>query len=229
MTTATARKLGELEWTLARLIHPRESRRARRYFGVAWSTDGGRTFTNAYPVDISVDGVALICPEEMQARRFIVTLQLENRRVQAAAECVSVQKGTLRGHVVWRIGARFIELAREVRALIDRFVRRVPLNTASVLPMAGILPQEIVRKILETLVGLGRLAPPRRGMQPLVRMNYAGIVHRGKHLLHSVKVESRIVHEGAGTVYHSQVYLSERFTKIEVIPLDNGQPQTKSA
>lgn len=226
MTTATARRLGELEWALARLTHPREARRTKRHFGVTVSVDGGRTFTRAYPVDISVAGIALISFEEPKARRFVANLDLENKRIQAAAEVVTVQKGTLRGNIVWRIGARFIEIAREVRALIERFVRHVPL-TANVPEqlLAGIFPESVVRAILDEMVKLKRLAPPRRGTQPLVKMTYGGVVHRGQEPFHSVKIESRIVHDEKCTVYKTQAYIGQRLMSIEVIPIDNGLPE----
>jgi len=225
VSSATTRRLNELEWALARLLHrPREARRTSRYFGVAWSPDG-HNFTQAYPVDISVDGVALITPEELKTNRFVVTLEIGNRRVQAAAQCVSVQKGTLRGNIVWRIGARFVEIAREARALIDRFVRRLPLAPDPPQLTLGVFPESVTRRILAQLVQLERLAPPRWRMQPLVKMAYAGIIRRGKQLLHSVKIESRIVQAGATTVYHSQAYVSARLTNVEVVPLDNGVPE----
>ena len=225
--TGTQRRLNELEWTLARLVHrPRETPRARRYFSVAFSTDGGSTFINAYPVDVSVDGVALISSEELKTRRFIVTLELDNKRVQAAAQCVTMQKGTLKGNVVWRIGARFIQIAREDRAIIERFVRRIPLNAAPQAPTVGALPGNIIRAILDELIATGRLSRPNRGTQPLVKMTYTGVISRGNQNLHGVKIESRVVRDNTCTVFHTQAYVSERFTKIEVIPLDNGLPET---
>lgn len=221
----TQQRLKELEWGLARLTHPRRAQRSPRYFGVACSTDGGRTFANAYPVDISVDGVALISPEELKTRRFIVTLEIDSKRIQATAQCVTMQKGTLRGNVVWRIGARFIQIAREDRQIIDRFVRRIPLNAATAAPTLGALPGNVVRAILDELIATGRLSRPRHGMQPLVKMTYSGLIQRGTQVLHGVKIESRVVRENTCTVYHTQAYVSERLTKIEVIPLDNGLPE----
>jgi hypothetical protein len=227
MTTATQRRLSELEWTMARLLRsPREVRRSKRQFGVAMSTDGGITFDNAYPVDISVDGVALITTEEIKQRRILVTIDLDNKRIQALAQCVSAQKGTLKGNIVWRIGTRFVQIAREDRMLIDRFVKRLPLTAAPKLPQQhGLFPDNVIKKILEELVALERLAPLRHGKQPLVKMTHSGVIQRAKQSMHSVKVESRIVREGTTTVYTTQVFVSERLTRIEVVPMDNGRPE----
>lgn len=222
---ATARRLNELEWALARLHPPRATPRACRYFGVALSTDGGNTFAKAYPVDISVDGVALISDQELKTRRFIVTLDLDNKRIQASAQCVTMQKGTLKGNIVWRIGARFLQIAREDREVIDRFVRRIPLNAAAQASEVGALPGNVIRAILDELIATDRLSRPQHGTQPLVKMTYTGLLERGTQKLHGVKIESRVVRDNTSTVYHTQAYVSERFTKIEVIPLDNGLPE----
>ena len=197
----------------------------RRYFGVSCSTDGGQTFVRAYPVDLSVDGVGLISVDEIRTRTMIVSLELDGIRIQAAAQCVSVKKGTLRGNVVWRVGARFLRLAREDRAVIDRFVQRLPLNVPPT-PAPGELPESVVRKILQQLVQLKRLAPQRLDRQPLVKMQYGGIIQRGNWTLHSIRIESRIVHDNRATIYATQAYVNDRFTRIEVIPLDNGHAES---
>lgn len=191
------------------------------------SSDGGRTFVPAYPVDISADGVGLISTAPLPSR-FVVTLELDNKRIQASARCVSAQKGTLKGNIVWRIGARFIEIARESRALIERFIRRLPL-VADPKPAGGIFPDPVIHRILGQLVELERLAPLRRGRQPLVKLSYAGLMRRGAQMLHSVKIESRVVHDGTTTVYATQAYISERLTRIEVVPLDNGRYEQPAA
>ncbi len=227
MINATQRRLNELEWTMARLLRaPREVRRTKRQFYVAMSTDGGITFNNAYPVDLSVDGVALISTEEIKQRRILVTIDLDNKRIQALAQCVTAQKGLLKGNVVWRIGARFIQIAREDRMLIDRFIKRLPLTrTEKPQTQHGIFPDNVMKKILEELVALERLAPIRHGKQPLVKMTHAGVIQRAKQTMHSVKVESRIVREGITTVYTTQVFVSDRLTRIELVPMDNGRPE----
>ena len=226
MITAAQRRLNELEWAMARLLRaPREVRRSKRQFGVATSVDGGLTFTNAYPVDISVDGVALIATEEVKARKFLVTLDLDNKRIQALAQCVTAQKGLLKGNIVWRIGARFIQIAREDRMVIDRFIKRLPLTAAPKPPVQGLFPDNVMKKILEELVALERLAPVRHGKQPLVKMTHSGIIQRAKQTMHSVKIESRVVREGITTVYTTQVFVSDRLTRIELVPMDNGRPE----
>lgn len=189
------------------------------------STDGGITFDKVYPVDISVDGVALITTEEITQRPILVTIDLDNKRIQALAQCVSAQKGTLKGNIVWRIGARFVQIAREDRMLIDRFVKRLPLTAAPQPQQHGLFPDPVIKKILEELVRLERLAPLRHGKQPLVKMTHAGVTQRAKQSMHSVKVESRIVREGTTTIYATQVFVSERLTRIEVVPMDNGRPE----
>jgi hypothetical protein len=225
MITAAQQRLNELEWAMARLLRaPREVRRSKRQFGVAMSVDGGMSFTNVYPVDISIDGVALISAQEIKQRRILVNIDLDNKRIQALAQCVTAQKGYLKGNIVWRIGARFIQIAREDRMLIDRFIKRLPLTAApKPQPQHGLFPENVTKKILEQLVALERLAPLRWGRHPLVKMTHNGRIVRGKESLHSVKVESRIVHDGVATIYSTQVYVNERLTKIEVVPLDNGQ------
>jgi hypothetical protein len=226
MTSATQRRLNELEWAMARLLRsPREVRRSKRQFAITMSTDGGMTFTNAYPVDISVDGVALITTEEIKQRRILVTIDLDNKRIQALAQCVSAEKGTLKGNIVWRVGARFVQIAREDRMLIDRFVKRLPLTAAPKPQHHGLFPDNVIKKILDELVRVERLAPLRHGKQPLVKMTHVGVIQRAKQTMHSVKVESRIVHEGTTTVYSTQVYVSERLTRIEVVPMDNGRQE----
>lgn len=212
---------------MARLLRaPREVRRSKRQFGVATSIDGGLTFTNAYPVDISVDGVALITTQEVKSRKFLVTLDLDNKRIQALAQCVTAQKGLLKGNIVWRIGARFIQIAREDRMVIDRFIKRLPLTAApKVQTQHGLFPDNVMKKILEELVALERLAPLHHGKQPLVKMTHAGVIQRGKQTMHSVKVESRVVRGGITTVYTTQVFVSDRLTRIEVVPMDNGRPE----
>lgn len=189
------------------------------------STDGGMTFTNAYPVDISVDGVGLITTQELKQRRVIVTIDLDSKRIQALAQCVTAQKGLLKGNVVWRIGARFIQIAREDRMLIDRFIKRLPLTAAPKPQHHGLFPDNVMKKILEELVALERLAPVRHGKQPLVKMSHAGVIQRGKQTMHSVKIESRVVREGTTTVYTTQVFVSDRLTRIELVPMDNGRPE----
>ncbi len=191
------------------------------------SIDGGLTFTNVYPVDISVDGVALITNQEIKQRRILVTIDLDNKRIQALAQCVTAQKGLLKGNIVWRIGARFIQIAREDRMLIDRFIKRLPLTAAAPKPPVqhGLFPDNVMKKILEELVALERLAPVRHGKQPLVRMMHAGVIQRAKQTMHSVKVESRVVREGTTTVYTTQVFVSDRLTRIELVPMDNGRPE----
>ena len=209
---------------MARLLRaPREVRRSKRQFGVATSIDGGMTFMNAYPVDISVDGVALITTQEIKQRKILVTIDLDNKRIQALAQCVTAQKGLLKGNVVWRIGARFIEIAREDRLLIDRFVKRLPLTAAQPQQQYGLFPENVTRKILEELVALERLSPLRHGKQPLVKMTHVGILARGKQTMHSVKIESRVVREGTTTVYTTQAFVSDRLTRIELVPMDNGR------
>jgi hypothetical protein len=225
MINATQRRLNELEWAMARLLRaPREVRRSKRQFGVAMSTDGGMTFTNVYPVDISVDGVALITTQEIKQRRILVTIDLDNKRIQALAQCVTAQKGLLKGNIVWRIGTRFIQIAREDRMMIDRFIKRLPL-TAAPKPQQqyGMFPENVTRKILEELVALERLSPLRHGKQPLVKMTHAGVIQRAKQTMHSVKIESRVVREGTTTVYTTQAYVSDRLTRIELVPMDNGR------
>ena len=182
-------------------------------------------FVNAYPVDISVDGVALISTEEIETQKILVTLDLDNKRIQALAQCVSAQKGTLKGNIVWRIGARFIQIAREDRMLIDRFIKRLPLTAAPKPQHHGLFPDNVLKKILDELVAIERLAPLRHGKQPLVKMTHAGTIRRGVQTMHSVKVESRVVREGTTTIYTSQVFVSERLTRIEVVPVDNGRPE----
>ncbi|MGH7717189.1 MAG: PilZ domain-containing protein, partial [Vulcanimicrobiaceae bacterium] len=200
MRTATQRRLNELEWAMVRLLRaPREVRRSKRQFGVTTSTDGGMTFVNAYPVDISVDGVALISTEEIETRKMLVTIDLDNKRIQALAQCVSAQKGTLKGNIVWRIGARFIQIAREDRTLIDRFVKRLPLTPPKPQQQHGLFPDNVINKILHELVAIERLAPLRHGKQPLVKMTHVGVIQRAKQTMHSVKVESRVVREGTTT------------------------------
>jgi hypothetical protein len=226
MTTAIQRRLGELEWAMARLFRgPREVRRSKRPFGVAMSIDGGITFSNAYPVDISVDGVALISTREIKQRRILVTIDLDNKRIQALAQCVSAQKGTLKGNIVWRISARFMQIAREDRMLIDRFIKRLPLTAAPKPQHHGLFPDNVIQQILDRLITLGRLAPLRHGKQPLVKMTHVGVIQRAKQSMHSVKVESRIVREGTSIIYTTQVFVSERLTRIEVVPMDNGRPE----
>jgi len=212
---------------MARLLRgPREVRRSKRPFCVAMSTDGGITFDNVYPVDISVDGVALISMQEIKQRRILVTIDLDSKRIQALAQCVTAQKGLLKGNIVWRIGARFIQIAREDRMLIDRFIKRLPLTAApKPQPQHGIFPENVMKKILEELVALERLSPLRHGKQPLVKMSHAGVIQRAKQTMHSVKVESRVVREGITTVYTTQVFVSDRFTRIELVPMDNGRPE----
>jgi len=211
---------------MARLLRaPREGRRSKRQFGIAMSVDGGLTFANAYPVDISVDGVALITNQELKQRRILVTLDLDNKRIQALAQCVTVQKGLLRGNVVWRIGARFIQIAREDRMSIDRFIKRLPLTAAPRPEYNGVFPDYVTKRILEELVVLGRLAPLRHGKVPLVRMTRVGVIQRAKQTMHSVKIESRILREGIMTIYSTQVFVSDRLTRIELVPLDNGRPE----
>jgi len=230
MMIAIQRLWGRLEWALDRLLSgPRDVSRSKRPFGIATSTDGGMTFANAYPVDISVDGVALIATQEIKTIKMLVTIDLDNKRIEALARCVSAQKGKLKGKVVWRIGARFIDIARDDRMLIHRFVKRLPL-TVGPKPQhqepqhQGLFPDSVIKNILDQLVRLGRLAPLDTGRQPLVKMTHNGIIERGKQKLYSVKIESRVVHDGITTLYSTQAYVSERLTKIEVIPLDAGRP-----
>jgi hypothetical protein len=230
MMIAVQRLLGLLEWTLARLSGPRGVSRSKRPFGIATSTDGGMTFANAYPVDISVDGVALISTQEIKTMKMLVTIDLDNKRIEALARCVTVQKGKLKGSVVWRIGARFIDIARDDRMLIHRFVKRLPLTAVPKPPHQkpqhhGLFPDSIIKNILDQLVRLERLAPLHSGRQPLIKMTHHGIVERGEQKLHSVKIESRVVRDGTTTLYKTQAYVSERLTKIEVIPLDEGRPE----
>jgi hypothetical protein len=231
MMIAIQRLWGRLEWALERLLSgPRGVIRSKRPFGVATSTDGGMTFANAYPVDISVDGVALISTQEIKTMKMLVTIDLDHKRIEALARCVSAQKGKLKGNVVWRIGARFIDIARDDRALIHRFVKRLPLTAAPKQEhkkpqQHGLFPDSIIQNILNQLVHLKRLAPLHHGRQPLVKMTHNGIIERGKQKYHSVKIESRIVHDGTTTIYSTQAYVSERLTKIEVIPLDEGRPE----
>jgi hypothetical protein len=231
MMIAIQRLLGQLEWALGRLLGvKRDVTRSKRPFGVATSTDGGMTFANAYPVDISVDGVALISTQEIKTVKMLVTIELENKRIEVLARCVTARKGKLKGNVVWRIGARFIDIAYDDRMLIHRFVKRLPL-TVGQKPQHqepqhhGLFPDSIIQNILDQLVRLGRLAPIQRGRQPLVKMTHNGIIERGKQKLHSVKIESRVVNDGTTTIYTTQAYVSERLTKIEVIPLDEGRPE----
>ena len=172
-------------------------------------------------MDISVDGIGLIATEKPKTQTIVVIVELYDQRIQASAQCVTVQQGTLKGNVVWRIGARFIQIAQAARSLIERFVRGSSPN-ATPERTQGVLPERIVRTILERMVKLGRLAPLRDDLHPLVKMTYAGKIQRSNQILNSFKIESRIVQDGKSTLYITQAYIDDGFTRLEVIPLDNG-------
>jgi hypothetical protein len=77
-------------------------------------------------------------------------------------------------------------------------------------------------EVLTKLVELKRLNPLRNGARPLIKVTQLGVTERGKHMAHGFRIESRYVHDGHTKLYVTQVYVSDSFTKIELIPLDNG-------
>jgi PilZ domain-containing protein len=155
----------------------RQHPRIKRPFGVNCSPDGGATFVQALPVDISVGGVGLVTEAEIPHEEFVVALQLESKSILARVTRVSSSKGTVRGRIAWRVGTRFAGIDADCIDVVDRFVKELPIETDSLVSalyalranptdVARLLPAEALTKIYAELVRRKRLAPLNPAYEP---------------------------------------------------------------
>ncbi len=175
-----------------RLLSGRDRRTAprRRIRFPVWWFPADKGPVAGHGLELSSSGLAFALPVSVPDRELNLAIDLPSRRrIRARVELVNGAASTSGDKTVFRYGAKFSGIASDDWDAIVRFVNDAPEPTnkaaEQVVEMQGrdddayrLLPLAIQRKIIATLVDVGRLASPAEGKTPLLKMHYVGQMTR---------------------------------------------------
>ena len=170
----------------------RGAERVRKRFPIAWLRGG--TLVPALGLEISEKGVLFATRDAPPGASVDVALDLGARRVRA--RLTIARQGSLpRDGAEWAVIAGVFQgIAADDWDAIVRFCKNLtdPGNRGAeeLAALAGadddayrLLPLKVQQRVVEALIGAGRLAPESDAKNPLLRMTYAGKARSGAHRL----------------------------------------------
>lgn len=169
----------------------RGAERVRKRFPIAWLHRGA--LAPGLGLEISEKGVLFAAREAPPGPSVDVALDLGARRVRARLS-IARQGSMAREGTEWAVIAGVFQgIAADDWDAIVRFCKNVgePTNKGAeelaALAAADdayrLLPLKVQQRIVEALIGAGRLAPESDAKSPLLRMTYVGKVRSGAHRL----------------------------------------------
>ena len=176
---------------------------------------------------VSREGLAFVSPTQISADELSVTFTLRQRRIPSR---VKVQRGEAMQapeRIVHRYFCSFTAIAADDWDAVVRYVEDQPEPPKPATPAGPMvdedfrtLPHAVQQQIVEQLVRLKRLAPPKPGHQPLIRLQTGAVRELGDgRSCQDVVIHSRIgghhhAHEQRSFDTRFRVYANHR---IEVV------------
>ena len=125
---------------------------------------------------ISKEGLAFVSPAQLAADELSVTFTLRQRRIPSRVKVHRGEAMQAPQRIVHRYFCSFTAIAADDWDAVVRYVedRPEPAVAAAPTPMVDedfrTLPSAVQREIVEQLVRMKRLAEPKHGHQPLIRL-----------------------------------------------------------
>jgi hypothetical protein len=170
----------------------RGAERLRKRFPIAWLRGG--TLVPALGLEISEKGVLFATKDAPPGTSIDVAMDIGQRRIRARLT-IARQGSMAREGVEWAVIAGVFQgIAADDWDAIVRFCKNIadPTNKGAeeLAAIAGadddayrLLPLKVQERVVQALIGAGRLAPESDAKSPLLRMTYAGKTRTGAHRL----------------------------------------------
>jgi hypothetical protein len=199
--------LGDVvEWFLGRIADRRQYKRRTGAFHVWWHPDPSdpKKREPGVGVDISPNGLVYIIPQTVTAREHTIEIRLRDRTIPLHVKIVRSDVVDHQGAHWNRYMVEYQGIAADDWDLIVRHVndspeprhRRKMQNQEMIKQVDDayrLLPLAVQRKIVAVLVEQKKLAPPKPGQTPLLKLFYGGLRKMpGKPPAHRFNVHSRI-------------------------------------
>lgn len=202
--------------------------RKAKPFYLAFSHNG-IVFVPGYGLDISRSGVRILTTAKLTQTEFHARIMLGGSdflvTAQKVWECPAPNDRQQR----WLTGSRYTKIDATDRMFIEMYVQGKAYVPKSKLVVAleelrarpdnadRILPSETLRRFLQRLVAMGRLAPLKAREEPLVSYRYQGTRRRGGADMHVLQIRSKIVKKDVPHVFTTRFAFDDTASIIHVV------------
>ena len=155
---------------------------------------------------VSKEGLAFVSPAQLSADELAITFTLRQRRIPSRVKVHRGEAMQAPERIVHRYFCSFIAIAADDWDAVVRYVEDRPEPPVAVPALGPLvdedfrtLPSAVQHEIVEQLVRMKRLAPPKAGHQPLIRLQ-AGAV---RELGDGRSCQDVIIHSRLGGHHHA--------------------------
>lgn len=185
--------------------------RKAKPFYLAFSHNG-IVFVPGYGLDISRSGVRILTTAKLTQTEFHARIMLGGSdflvTAQKVWECPAPNDRQQR----WLTGSRYTKIDATDRMFIEMYVQG-----KAYVPKSKLVPSETLRRFLQRLVAMGRLAPLKAREEPLVSYRYQGTRRRGGADMHVLQIRSKIVKKDVPHVFTTRFAFDDTASIIHVI------------
>ena len=156
---------------------------------------------------VSKEGLAFVSPAQLSAEELAVTFTLRQRRIPSRVKVHRGEAMQAPERIVHRYFCSFIAIAADDWDAVVRYVEDRPEPQAAVAPGPMVdedfrtLPSAVQQQVVQHLVQMKRLAVPKPGHQPLIRLQAGALRDLGDgRSCQDVVIHSRVRgHQGEDT------------------------------
>ncbi len=205
MTSSSSSVFGEvLDWFLSRVGDRRQYHRRPGAFHVWWQCPPPDKPKPGVGLEISANGIVLIIPEKIPDANFTLICKIRERNIPVRVTAIRADQVDHKGAKWNRYMCEFTGIAADDWDLIVRHVNDIPetnerrkMGNQEMAPQVDdayrLLPMAIQQKIIDTLVAAKKLAQPKPGASPLLKLFYGGVSKKPDGTMHHrFNVHSRI-------------------------------------